>query len=50
VIYVSCSPDSFAKEAAVLCEKGYILEKVIPVDQFMWAAHTEVVGIFKITL
>jgi 23S rRNA (uracil1939-C5)-methyltransferase len=48
VIYVSCSPESFAKEAAILCEKGYILDKVIPVDQFMWAAHTEVVGIFRI--
>jgi len=47
VIYVSCSPASFAKEAAILCEKGYVLDKVIPVDQFMWAAHTEVVGIFN---
>ncbi len=47
VIYVSCSPASFAKEAAILCEKGYVLEKVIPVDQFMWAAHTEVVGVFN---
>lgn len=47
VIYISCSPESFAKEAAVLCDKGYTLDKVIPVDQFMWAAHTEVVGVFR---
>lgn len=47
VVYVSCSPQTFAKEAEILCERGYILEKVIPVDQFMWAAHTEVVGVFS---
>ncbi len=49
IIYISCSPETFAKDAAILENGGYQLEKVFPVDQFLWAAHLEVVGIFKKT-
>ncbi|MBP6985323.1 MAG: class I SAM-dependent RNA methyltransferase [Alphaproteobacteria bacterium] len=45
VIYVSCNPETFAKDMATLCEGGYTLKKAIPVDQFMWSHHVEVVGI-----
>ena len=47
IVYVSCSPSTFARDARVLVDAGYILEKLTPVDQFLWSAHTEVVGIFK---
>jgi 23S rRNA (uracil1939-C5)-methyltransferase len=48
IIYVSCGPESFARDAKLLIEDGgYSLEKVIPVDQFTWAPHLEVVGIFR---
>lgn len=48
IIYVSCGPESFAQDAKILIEKGrYELEKVIPVDQFTWAPHLEVVGVFR---
>lgn len=46
VVYVSCNPQSFAKDAAQLVAGGYALDKLTIVDQFIWSAHTEVVGIF----
>ncbi len=49
IAYVSCAPQSFAKDAAVLVNEGYRLEKLTLVDQFIWSAHTELVGIFKRT-
>lgn len=47
VIAVSCNPTTFARDAAVLIEGGYVLEKLLPVDQFTWSAHVEVAAIFK---
>ena len=47
IIYISCNPHTFAKDAKVLENGGYTLEIVHPVDQFLWAAHLEVVGIFR---
>lgn len=47
VAYVSCSPTSFARDARLLVEAGFRLEEVTPVDQFLWSAHVELVGIFR---
>ncbi len=47
VISVSCDPATFARDARILVEGGYGLERVTPVDQFKWAAHVEVVGFFR---
>lgn len=47
VIGVSCNPATFARDAAQLVRGGYRLESVVPIDQFLWAAHLEVVGIFR---
>ncbi len=47
VIMVSCDPASFARDAAILCNAGYTLDNVVPVDQFKWSAHVEVVGLFN---
>ncbi len=47
VIYVSCNPNSFARDAKTLEKGGYILETAHPIDQFLWAAHLETVGIFR---
>jgi 23S rRNA (uracil1939-C5)-methyltransferase len=47
IIYVSCNPHTFARDAKVLEDGGYTLETVHPIDQFLWAAHLEVVGIFR---
>lgn len=47
IIYVSCGPESFSRDARILSDGGYTLYKVTPVDQFTWAPHLELVGIFK---
>lgn len=47
VVGVSCSPASFARDARILVDGGYRLERVTPVDQFIWSSHTELVGVFS---
>ena len=47
VVGVSCDPKSFARDAAILIEGGYRLKTVIPVDQFAYSTHVEVVGVFR---
>jgi 23S rRNA (uracil1939-C5)-methyltransferase len=47
VIAVSCDPGTFARDAAILVNGGYRLEKVTPVDQFAYAPHVEMVGVFR---
>jgi len=42
--YVSCSPESFARDAATLIRGGYRLDWVQVVDQFRWSAHIELVA------
>lgn len=47
VVAVSCSPASFARDAALLVRGGYRLERVVPVDQFIYSAHVELVAVFR---
>lgn len=47
VVGVSCNPQTFARDARMLIDKGFRLETVTPVDQFLWSAHVELVGIFR---
>ncbi|MFK8253450.1 class I SAM-dependent RNA methyltransferase [Ancylobacter terrae] len=44
---VSCDPSSFARDARALVDGGYRLERVVPVDQFRYSAHVEMVGLFR---
>jgi len=46
VVYVSCDPKTFARDAAILLGGGYTLRRVTPVDQFAWSTHIEMVGVF----
>jgi 23S rRNA (uracil1939-C5)-methyltransferase len=46
VAYVSCNPTTFARDARTLADAGFRLERVLPVDQFLWSPHIELVGIF----
>jgi len=46
VLYVSCNPASFARDARTLCDGGYQLASVVPVDQFLWSAHVELFARF----
>ncbi len=47
LIYVSCNPASFSRDARILCDGGYQLTGVTPVDQFRYSPHVELVGIFN---
>jgi 23S rRNA (uracil1939-C5)-methyltransferase len=47
VVGVSCNPATFARDAKVLIEAGFRLERVLPVDQFLWSPHIELVGVFS---
>ncbi|MFZ1988971.1 MAG: RNA methyltransferase [Alphaproteobacteria bacterium] len=47
IAYVSCHPASFARDARTLCDGGYKLTRVSPVDQFLWSNHIELVGVFE---
>jgi 23S rRNA (uracil1939-C5)-methyltransferase len=50
VISVSCDVQSFARDAKILIEAGYVCERVVPVDQFAYSAHLEMVGLFTKTV
>jgi 23S rRNA (uracil1939-C5)-methyltransferase len=47
VVYVSCNPSTFAREAAVLIKRGYELKRVTLVDQFPNTYHIETVALFE---
>ncbi len=47
VIAVSCNPETFARDARILVDGGYRLDKVIPIDQFLWSPHVELVASFR---
>ena len=47
VVYVSCNPSSWARDAAVLTAAGYRLTKLRAVGQFRWSTHVELVSMFE---
>ncbi|CAN7399624.1 class I SAM-dependent RNA methyltransferase [Phenylobacterium sp. LjRoot164] len=46
-IGVSCNPATFVRDARTLIDAGFTLERVLPVDQFLWSPHVELVGVFS---
>ena len=44
---ISCNPATFARDARILADAGFRLEHVTPIDQFLWSAHVELVGVFR---
>lgn len=44
IVYVSCNPSSFARDAELLCKAGYRIDWVQPVGQFRWSTHVEMVA------
>ncbi len=47
IVYASCNPTTFARDAAQLIEASYTLKTLTPVDQFLYSAHLECVGVFE---
>jgi 23S rRNA (uracil1939-C5)-methyltransferase len=46
VVYISCNPSSWARDAAMLVEAGYRLAELRPVGQFRWSTHVELASFF----
>ena len=47
VVAISCNPASFARDAASLIAGGFHLDRVMPVDQFVWTPHLELAAVFR---
>jgi 23S rRNA (uracil1939-C5)-methyltransferase len=47
IAYVSCDAASFARDARVLVDGGFRLDRIVGVDQFLWSAHIELVAAFS---
>jgi len=47
VVYVSCNPSTFAREAPVILARGYALDRITLVDQFPNTYHIEMVAVFR---
>lgn len=46
IVYVSCNPASFARDAKPLSDAGYRLAELRPVDQFVYSAAIELAALF----
>ena len=44
IVMVSCNPITFARDCRILIDGGYKIEKITPVDQFIYSEHIEVVA------
>jgi 23S rRNA (uracil1939-C5)-methyltransferase len=47
ILYISCNPATFARDAKFLVDNGYGLSRIRPVDMFPHAVHIELVGLFR---
>lgn len=47
IAYVSCNPATFARDAKLLIDGGYRIDKIIPVGQFRWSTHVELAAAFS---
>jgi 23S rRNA (uracil1939-C5)-methyltransferase len=47
IVYVSCNPNTLARDVKALTEQGYTLQNVQPVDMFPHSMHVEAVVSLK---
>ena len=43
IVYVSCNPETLARDLYTLTKGGYKVKKIQPVDMFPFTSHAEVV-------
>jgi 23S rRNA (uracil1939-C5)-methyltransferase len=46
-VAVSCNLTTFVRDAKILTDGGFTLQRLLPVDQFLWSPHIELVGLFN---
>jgi 23S rRNA (uracil1939-C5)-methyltransferase len=47
IAYVSCDPTSFARDAKILTDGGYVLKEIHGFDQFRFSPHVELAAKFE---
>jgi 23S rRNA (uracil1939-C5)-methyltransferase len=47
LVYISCNPATFARDAMMLAQSAYAMEKIVPVDMFPHTMHIELVSVFR---
>ena len=47
VVYVSCNVATQARDAALLCARGYQIDRLQPVDMFCWTSGVECVALLS---
>ena len=47
VAAVSCNPVTLARDLRILIDGGYRLQRVVPIDQFIWSPHLEAVALLE---
>ncbi len=46
VVYISCNPQSWARDARRLADAGFRLAELRPIGQFRWSTHVELASLF----
>ncbi len=49
-VMVSCNPATMARDLSILINKGWRLDSVVPIDQFLWTPHLELTAILHQTI
>lgn len=47
VAAVSCNPVTLARDLSILVKGGYKIDRVVPIDQFLWSSHVEAVALLS---
>ncbi len=45
IVMISCNPQTAARDTKILCEAGWNIQKIVPVDQFTYTNHIEIITI-----
>ena len=47
IAMVSCNAQTFARDLKILLDAGFRLDRLVPIDQFLWSPHVEIVASLK---